>query len=127
MAFEGNQKSKLVGLVASADLSAVQYRFMELDSNGKVQACNSAGEASIGVLQNKPAAAGRAAEICGMVGTSKVVAGAALATLGVYITTDNVGRAIAATSGTVRHGVLRSLAGAAGELVTVELGAFGLA
>lgn len=127
MAFEGNQVSKLVGLEASADLSASQYCFVELDTNGKVTISNAAAEAVIGVLQNKPTAAGRAAEVCGMVGVSKVVAGAALATAGIYVTTDSSGRAVTATSGQLRHGVTRTTAGNAGELVSIQLGAYGLA
>lgn len=127
MAFEGNQYSKLVGIEASADLSASQFRFLELDTNGRCAVVNAASEATCGVLQNKPTALGQAAEICGMGGTSKVVAGAALATLGVYVTNDSTGRAIAATIGTLRHGIVRSVAANAGELVSIELGAFGLA
>lgn len=127
MAFQGNQFSKLVGLTAASDLSASQFRFMEIDSADQVARANSAAEAVCGVLQNKPSAAGRAAEVCGLGGTSKVVAGAALATIGAYVTTDNEGRAAAATSGQLRWGIVRSTAANAGEIVTIELGAFGLA
>jgi hypothetical protein len=54
-------------------------------------------------------------------GIAWVVAGAALATIGVQIATDNQGRAVAAVSTNVVVGVLRSVSGAAGDLVLVDL------
>lgn len=47
---------------ASGDLSTKQYYAVKLDSSGQV-AVAGAGEAAIGVLQNTPAAAGRAATV----------------------------------------------------------------
>ena len=54
-------------------------------------------------------------------GNSWVVAGAALATRGVQITTDNQGRAVAAATTNIVLGTLLSTAGAAGDLVLVAL------
>lgn len=53
---------------ASADLSALQYRMVNLASDGEVQATTGDG-VSIGVLQNDPAALGRAASVQTLAGT----------------------------------------------------------
>lgn len=62
---------------AAADLSAQQYRFVKLDASGDIAAIGAATDQAIGVLQNKPDAAGKAAEVMVM-GISKVEADAAL-------------------------------------------------
>ena len=62
---------------AGADLSTKQYYAVKLDSNGQVVVAG-AGEAAIGILQNKPAAAGRAAQVR-VSGVSHWVAGGAIA------------------------------------------------
>ena len=41
-----------MSLEASADLSAFQFHFVEVDSNGRVTISNGAGESVFGVLQN---------------------------------------------------------------------------
>ena len=60
MAFESSKT--LITLEAAADLSAKQYYFVAVDSNGKAALTGDDGN-PIGVLQNKPAA-GEAATIC---------------------------------------------------------------
>ena len=60
MAFE-NSKT-IITLEAAADLSAKQYYFVAVDSNGKAALTGDDGN-PIGVLQNTPAA-GEAASIC---------------------------------------------------------------
>ena len=77
MAYEHNGSSVLITLQANADLSSKQYYFVELDSDGKVGACNAAIDIPIGVLQNAPDASGKAATVLVM-GISKVNADAAI-------------------------------------------------
>jgi len=43
-----------VPLVAAADLSALQYRFVIVDGNGKCAAVVTEGLYALGILQNKP-------------------------------------------------------------------------
>ena len=61
---------------AAADLSAKQYHFVEF-SSGQVNACNALTDVPLGVLQNKPSAQGRPAEVLVM-GVTKVNSDAAL-------------------------------------------------
>jgi hypothetical protein len=86
---------------ASADLSADQHKFVDLDANGKARLATAAGQKVLGVLQNDPAAADRAALI-GYGGVTKVIAGAAIA-VNAYVSTDAAGKAratVAVASGT---------------------------
>jgi len=75
MAFE-NSKT-VITLEAAADLSAKQYYFVAVDSDGKVGACNAATDRPIGVLQNTPSASGEAATVL-IMGVSKINCDAAL-------------------------------------------------
>jgi hypothetical protein len=85
-------------LEASADLSANRYQFVTVNSSGQV-AVAAAGDPAIGVLQNKPAAAGRSATVR-VLGVSKVKAGAAL-TKGDQVASNASGKAVTATKATV--------------------------
>jgi len=68
-----------ISLEAAEDLSSYQYHFVTLDSDGKVQLLNAAGDTVIGVLQNDPKS-GEEASVR-VLGVSKVVANDALAVL----------------------------------------------
>ena len=70
MAFSENKTC--ISLVASVDLSAKQYYFIAVDTNGQAALTGDDGN-PIGVLQNKPAA-GEAATIC-VAGVTKVYVG----------------------------------------------------
>jgi len=65
-----------ITLPAAGDLSAKQYCAMIVDTTGRATTSAALGKV-IGILQNKPAAAGRAARIR-VVGVSKLAGGAAL-------------------------------------------------
>lgn len=105
---------------AGADLSADQFRIMTLSSGQVVRQTSSAGD-SEGVLQNNPSAQGDAAEVA-YAGQVKIVAGAAVAQ-DALVMSDTSGRAITATgSGVKLLGKARKAAGAAGELLEVDLG-----
>lgn len=87
-----------VTLEASADLSAAQHKFVKLDSNGQVAVCAAVTDKPIGVLQDKPAAIGRAATVMVM-GISKVQGDANLAK-GDQVGTSADGQAAAYVPGT---------------------------
>lgn len=110
--------SMKISFLAAADLSAAQYHIMRI-ANG-VDRVNIASEdvhnSMIGVLQNKPAAAGRGAAI-GHSGEGKVVAGAAISSAGIFFTTNGSGRAIAATSGDMIAGRVLETATADGDVI----------
>ena len=74
MAWEGDQIR--MTLEAAADLSAKQYMFVKVDSNGKAALCAAATDKPCGVLQNTPTS-GQDAVICAA-GVSKVSSDAAL-------------------------------------------------
>ena len=78
---------------ASADLSTRQYHIVAKNAVARqVFLANSVDDVIVGVLQNKPAATGRAATVR-IGGIAKVKAGAAIAA-GVRVGTDATGRAI---------------------------------
>lgn len=86
------------GFTAGADLSAVQFRFVKLNGTDlQVVQATVAGEDTLGVQQNNPSAVGQSVSVM-TAGVSKVEAGASVS-IGDLITTDTVGRAIAATTG----------------------------
>lgn len=66
------------GIVADADLSTYQYHFVYLSTNHTVGIATSTVAMPLGVLQNKPSAAGDAASVC-IFGITKLVAGETLA------------------------------------------------
>ena len=70
MAFQENQLT--ITLEAAADLSAKQYYFVAVDTDGKAAVTGDDGN-PIGVLQNKPTA-GQAATIC-VYGVTKLYIG----------------------------------------------------
>lgn len=83
------------GMVAAGDLSSDQYKFVTIGATGA--ALNAVNGARVdGVLQNKPAALGRAAAVQ-IDGITKIVAGAAIAA-GADVMSDATGRAVTSAS-----------------------------
>ena len=122
MAYEISQAVKIT-LVAAADLSAKQYYFVKLDSDGKAALCSGATDKPIGILQNAPTS-GTEAEVV-IVGGSKVVAGGTLDE-GNSVGTDANGKAVALTQGTdtTKYVVGQALsAGVSNNIVTVVINA----
>lgn len=103
---------------AAGDLSAHQFKWVEINSDGRVALANAGGNPD-GVLQDKPSAAGEAATVA-VSGTCKVKAGAALDE-GVDVTSDANGLAVEAGSGDDRSGTTRTSCGASGSIVSVHL------
>ena len=116
-------------LEAAADLSASQYRFVRVDANGRAALCG-AGQPAVGVLQNKPSAAGQAAQVRAL-GITKVVAGGAISK-GALVASDASGQAVAATvttantttgalTGSHVAGIALEAAAGAGQVISVLL------
>lgn len=112
------QKLQTVTLEAGDDLSAIQYYFVSIAADGQVDATGDGLEAD-GVLQNDPAAAGRAASV-GISGITKVVVGGAV-TRGGNVASDSSGRAVNPSSGDYLMGVALATATTAGEIVSMLL------
>lgn len=125
MAWE-NVKSRIPSLVASADLSANQHLFVIVDSNGKVAVNSTAGGIVDGVLQNKPAAANRTAEVAALDGASvsKVYSGAVV-TKGSRVQSDAAGKAIDAATTKYSCGKALEAASKADVLIPVLLVPYG--
>ena len=117
---------QVISLQAREDLSAYQFRFVGLpDTSNQVTYCG-AGAKATGVLQNKPAAAGRGAAIM-ISGISLVTAGAAI-TVGAKVMSDAAGKAITATAGGSKEvlGIALQTVTADGHLVSVQIDQTGL-
>lgn len=108
-----------VSYPASADLSAKQYFCVNLASDGEVQVATS-GAAVTGVLQDTPAAVGRAAVVA-VQGITKVAATAASGeaiTIGSALIASTIGKAVKASTGGTAYVFGRAL-----EALTTAVGA----
>jgi hypothetical protein len=108
-----------ISLKAAADLSTKQHLFVELTAAQTVNVCNATTDLAIGVLNNKPDAAGKAAEV-DILGTTKVVASAALAA-GTKVAPTAAGKAQAAVSTQVPRAILLEASTADGDIVEALL------
>lgn len=107
---------------AAADLSSYQYHFVYLSAANTVNVAG-ANAKTIGILQNKPDAAGESA-LVRVMGTSQLVAGEAFA-VGKYITAKSDGHGeIADAAGEHVGAYAVEAAGAEGDLVEVLLTCF---
>jgi len=105
---------------AGSDLSAGQYKCVNVSSDGQVDLVASKGAAIYGVLQDKPAAVGRACQV-GINGVTKVLAGAVIAA-GAEVICDATGRVITKDA-TDQHvlGTAEEAAVAAGNIIAVRI------
>jgi len=110
-----NNNQTCVTLEAGADLSAKQYYFVSIASDGQVDPTGD-GAAAAGVLQNDPSAAGRAAEVC-IGGITKVEAGGTVAAGGA-VASSATGTAVAAATGDVILGTAVD-GGASGSVISI--------
>lgn len=108
---------------AEQDLSAKQYYAMELSAADQVDTCDGLQDKVIGILQNKPAAAGRAAQVR-ILGITKWVSdgsGTAIA-VGDYVGTSAAGKAIKkATNDYTVRGIALDASSADGAVIRVLL------
>ena len=102
-------------LKSDADFSTKQFLFLNLSAAGVVSVAG-AGEAIIGVLQNKPAAASRACEVRRL-GVTKIVLGGTV-TVGAKLKSDASGAAVAASTGNLYGGICLE-AGDAADTVSI--------
>ena len=123
MAFEGNLRT-IPGVVASADLSAHQFKFVNISATGAAL-ITTAGGIVDGVLQDKPSALNRAASVA-YSGVSKVMAGAAV-TQGARVMSNATGKAITATATNNISGTALEAASADGNIIAVLLDTKGVA
>ena len=113
-------------LETAADLSASKYRAVKVDTNGKAAAFAAVTDNPIGVLQDAPAAASRAAEIMAN-GITLCEAGGTV-TAGDAIMFDASGKGVTCTPGTdtTKYQVGKALSGAAsGALFSLAFDALG--
>ena len=113
MAFK--EGTSAITLVAGADLSASQHRFVKVNASGYAVLAG-AGENAAGVLANDPTS-GQAGTV-DVGGVTKVVAGATVA-LGAEVESDANAAAITQSAGEALGIALSG--GAAGELISVLL------
>tara|TARA_A100001515_G_scaffold98429_1_gene79343 strand:+ start:1429 stop:1803 length:375 start_codon:yes stop_codon:yes gene_type:complete len=117
MAFE--QSKLTITLEAGADLSAKQYYFVAVDTNGKAVLTGDDGN-PIGVLQNKPTA-GQAASVC-VYGVTKLYIGTESglgAGYNVGCDTNSAGKV--SDTGSFRMGVALEDPTADGDIVSILL------
>jgi hypothetical protein len=103
--------------IAGEDLSSSQFKFVTLESDGKVDLADAAGENAIGVLINDPAADEAATVVVS--GKVMVTSGGTIAA-GAQIQTDASGDALTAAAGDVVLGYALESA-VDGQVFAIEL------
>jgi hypothetical protein len=113
---------RIPGLIAGADLSANQYRFVKAGSaEGEVVAIAAATDRPVGVQLDKPTAS-KTVDV-GSFEITEVIAGAAVA-LDAEVQTDAQGRAITAVATGYVVGRALTAASDAGDRISVALNCF---
>jgi hypothetical protein len=118
MATEGILTS-IPGLVASGDLSASQFFFVTLNGSAQV-AVAGANVSVIGILQDKPTAAGQGCNV-GYLGKSKLKLGGTV-TVNDKVASDASGKGVKATAASVSAGTPEPLAGSYAAAIALESG-----
>src|SRR5512137_1919614 len=116
MAFETGRR--IPGLKAAADLSTKQFYCVELTAADTVNVCNAATDKVIGTLQNKPNAAGQAAEVSSAGDIIKGIAGGAIS-VNDWVGTDANGKLVAKSTDKDFALGLALEAGADGTIISV--------
>lgn len=117
MAYE--EKLECISVPASGDLSSHQFKAMQLDANGRAALATNASDV-IGVLQNNPDAAGKAASI-GVKGVTKLLALSTAITPGDLIKPSTVGLGVPSTSATGFARAMEALSSTATAIISVHL------
>jgi len=86
-----------IPLKAAADLSDYQYRIVELSASKTVTYSSADDDKALGILQDKPAAANRAAKVR-IAGVSKLKLGSGGCTFGQFLASDSAGKGVVATA-----------------------------
>jgi len=110
-------------LVAGADLSSDQYKLVTLAADGQLDVTGAVSSNNfIGVLQNKPSAAGQSAEVM-VSGVSKMIVGATITAGDELVPSAVTAGRVDPTPATGERIVGVALeSGAVGELISVLLG-----
>lgn len=129
MAFE-NARWTVPGAVASGDLSSDQHKFVVIDGNGQIAVQTSSTAPSLGMLMDKPDAAGRGATVALAPSTVKVVVASGVTfNEGDEVAAEDAGgqegTGKIAASGEFIMGFARE-AGTAGDTITVQLATHGI-
>lgn len=112
-----------LSVTAGSDLSSNQY-YLVKRSGGNLALCSTAGERPLGVLQDDPAASGRAGTVR-IAGLTKVMLGGSVSQDDL-LTVDTAGKAVAAgATGGYVWGVANE-AGSSGEIVSAIIGLQGV-
>lgn len=110
---------QMVTLAASTDMSALQFRFVTVGSDGRA-AKPSAGASVMGVLQNKPTEDQAASIMIG--GISKIQATASTLAEGDLCATSTAGEAIPLSAGHYAVGrIVDGSSGGAGRVLSVQI------
>lgn len=127
MAYEVLDTDLFGNLLAGADLSTHQFKFVQFELTagvGRVQLAATAGQRVLGVLQDKPSAAGTPALVAGR-GISKVVAGGPCLA-GEYLATTNAGLAVTTSvTGSQRVAQALETATVSGQVIAALIRNFG--
>lgn len=115
MATQGNQTRE--SMIAGADLSALQWTFVKMNTTDRTVVAAGAGEAAFGVLINDPTL-GNAATVV-TVGRVIVEVGTGGLTAGDLVSVDANGEAVTAASADVVVGIALE-AKSAGERATID-------
>lgn len=115
-AFEEDLETRSVP--AASDLSTKQYYAVKLNTSGQMLLCAADGIA-YGILQDKPAAAGRAGLVA-VAGISKCVLGGTVA-VGDVVNVDTNGKIVSIATGDGRMIGICRVGGSAGQIGCIEL------
>lgn len=108
-------------LLAGADLSAKNHRFLAMSADHTVIVATGPTDAIVGVQDDKPfGATGAQVGFRHLAGPSLVEAGGVFAA-GAYLSSDGVGRAVSVSTGQQYHAKATKASLAAGDLVAVTL------
>jgi hypothetical protein len=114
MAFKADMT--VMSFEAGVDLSSKRYTFVSMSSDGQIDPTGD-GAIALGVLQDEPAAAGRAAAVC-TAGTTMITAGGTIAA-GAELASDANGKAVTAATNDIILGT--ALKGAAADEIVQML------
>ena len=120
----GGGIGQIVSFKAAADYSDEQYYPVKLSAANTIATCSAVTDAVIGILQNKPEAAGAPSDVLLINGggVSKVVCSGTIAAAGlVYVGSDGLGRApLSADNANVTVlGYAIEAAGASGDIISI--------
>ena len=103
---------------AAGDLSSYQYHFVYLTADNTVSVGTTANQDVIGILMNKPDAAGKAADVATVGQFAKLVLGNTI-TIGQEITNDANGHGVAVDAAGEYAGAKALQAGVVGDVIEV--------